>query len=157
MERNEFRVDHLEGLSVISVSGNLDTHSSYRFDEIISQLLEKGVSNLIIEMKDGGFIGTASVEVLLRAFDACNRAGGSLAVCGASRTARETLAALGVDQVIGVYEDRKGALLSRPPELRRRLGVVERRRRPDRRATVGAPSTKERRKTDRRHSVGTGS
>jgi len=155
MERNEFRVDHLEGLSVITVSGNLDTHSSYRFDEIISQLLEKGVANLVIEMKDGGFIGTASVEVLLRTSDRCSRAGGSLSICGASRTARETLAALGVDQVIGVYEDRKGALLSRPPDVRRRLGVLERRRRPDRRTVPDAPSDTERRKTDRRQSVTT--
>ena len=150
MENSHIRVTNMEGVAILSVKGNLDTRRSMLLEERLAAVSDQGVANVLIDMEEGGYIGSACIETLMRGANRCRMHGGSLRVCGVSPGVRDVFAMLGLDRVLPIYEDRHGALLEAPASLRERMGVRDRRTRPDRRTSALPFTGAERRKNTRR-------
>jgi anti-sigma B factor antagonist len=124
MERNGFREERVGSLSVLSVNGNLDTHGTVVLEETLDDLIERGVVDILLDVKRGGFIGSSGIQTVLRYAAHCRQHGGDLVLCGVSDMMRDVFGAMGLDRAVALYDDRTGALLARgsPPVRERRRG-----------------------------------
>ncbi|HEX2773802.1 MAG TPA: STAS domain-containing protein [Micromonosporaceae bacterium] len=99
----------------VVVAGELDTETAPQLITCIESEVELGRSRLAVDLQALTFCDSRGLVALLQASDRCRRAGGSLAVVGATGSVARVFAITGVDEVLS-----RGRYLHNDPTQRRR-------------------------------------
>lgn len=96
--------------SVMTVKGRIDSATATDFENVVKELIDKGVSNLILDFSEVDFLSSAGLRVMVTARKALRGAGGDLVLANPSERVVETLDIAGLDVLFEVFPDRETAV-----------------------------------------------
>ena len=136
--------------SVLALKGDFDFALSGELEQMLERMIEEGRNNIVVDMKNIGFVGSTVVGVLLGCAGRFRRRGGEIKICEITPQAKEVFDILGVQKFVAVFPTREEAVNASAAEARRRLGIPERREGAERRSAETPFEGSDRRRRDRR-------
>ena len=116
----------------------------------IDELIDNGEGNIVVDLAEVSAVDSTIVGFLFSRARRLRKLEGALKLCSPPHAVRDSLEVMGVSDFIPVFEDRVGALLASPPEVRQRLGIQDRRKSGDRRKVRIPVEWEDRREGERR-------
>ncbi len=95
---------------VLRFSGNLDTNTSEPAQATINSLIDDGVSNLLVNLRDVAFVSSAGLRILLATAKRLNGTDGSLKITNLNETVHEVFEISGFISILSVYGTEEEAL-----------------------------------------------
>lgn len=89
---------------VLSVSGELDMHTSPALQERLDALGAGDAPRVAVDLSDVPFMDSSSLGVLVVALKRLRERGGALALVGVSGSPKKVLSITGIDRVIPVFD-----------------------------------------------------
>jgi anti-anti-sigma factor len=99
-------------VSVVSVTGRIDSATARDFESELNDLTSKGKNNIVLDLGEVDFISSAGLRVLVTTRKAVRSAGGNLVLADPSERVKETLEIAGLDVLFDEFEDREAAVAS---------------------------------------------
>lgn len=100
----------VEGITIAEFEGNLDTNTAPDAEERLGELLEKGVTKILVDFTTLNYISSAGLRVLLVTTKRLGGTGGSLRLCGLNETVDEVFEISGFSTIFSVFGTRDEAL-----------------------------------------------
>ena len=110
----------------IGLDGELDIATAPTFEQLLGEVEQERWPTVVLDLQRLSFIDSSGIRVLLGAHDRIGRQGGRMVLCDASRAVRRTLAAIGVDSILGLTDasDDDQGPSGRPPQPPSPLSLV---------------------------------
>jgi anti-anti-sigma factor len=93
-----------EDYAVLTLKGEFDTFYCPILMEEVDSLVERGVHNIILNMRLVKFINSTALGAIIRAHKRCKAEGGELVVDRPSSFVRDIVGKLGIDQVVPMFD-----------------------------------------------------
>lgn len=100
----------IQGIPILSVSGDVDIYTAPRFKEGITELIAQGYTNILIDMAGVDFMDSSGFGTLLSATKPLRPVGGSLSLCGCNEAITRMLEITRLNTLFHVYKNREEAL-----------------------------------------------
>lgn len=100
----------VEGITIAEFEGNLDTNTAPDAEERLGELLEKGVTKILVDFTTLNYISSAGLRVLLVTTKRLGGTGGSMRICGLNETVDEVFEISGFSTIFSVFGTRDEAL-----------------------------------------------
>lgn len=110
MEAAVSRVGDLGEISMLKVSGVIDSETVDRFGETIEQVFKDGRYNIILDIDGLSYINTAGLSIIADAFKKCSQNKGALKILRAGEAIRELLDVVRFTKIIDMYEDEEAVI-----------------------------------------------
>lgn len=85
--------------------GDLDASSSVYLDEVIRDLIDKGVPNLHVDFGETRYISSAGMGVFISYIEEIQQKGGRMVLSNMSESVKDSFELLGLHQLIQIVED----------------------------------------------------
>ena len=95
----------LDDHALLTVKGEFDTFHCPRFQEQLENILEQGISHVIVSMRLVKFINSTALGAIIKASKLCKARDGELVLSQPSSFVREIVGRLGIDQLIPVFDE----------------------------------------------------
>ena len=109
------RVQH-ESVSVLKVSGNLDTYTYKLLKKALAELIKEEHYNIVVDMKKVSQVNYMGVGTLLERLRQVRRLSGDLKLAGLNRATRKAFSMVGASKVFETYDNEEAAVASFPIE-----------------------------------------
>lgn len=94
-----------EGQAVIlSIEGRLDHEGSKIFDERVTQLIEAGERNLVVDFQGVDFLASMGLRALIKPYQTLAQKGGKIAVANLSDSVRTVFRLAGIEKAVPIYD-----------------------------------------------------
>lgn len=100
----------VEGITVLRLSGDLDTGTSGDAQERIVEIIDGGAHNMLINLKDVGFVSSAGLRILLVAAKKMMSIDGTLRVSDLNETVHDVFEISGFSGILNVFPTEQDAL-----------------------------------------------
>jgi anti-anti-sigma factor len=97
-------------VTVVTVSGRIDTATSSDFEESLQDLIEKGQKNLVMDFSAVDFLSSSGLRVLVSVRKKVRSAGGDIVLATPSERAADSFEIAGLDKLFPSYPDRESAV-----------------------------------------------
>ena len=97
-------------VTVVEIEGKLNTGASPDADKFLNGLLEKGITNIVLNLEYLDYIASTGLRVILSTGKKLAKAGGKLAICNPNHTVKDVLKMSGFSQMFGVFDSEEEAL-----------------------------------------------
>ncbi len=108
----EFEKVDREHVSVLKISGNLDTSTSKLLKKALTELIREEHYNIVVDMKKVVQINYMGVGTLLERLRQLRRLSGDLKLAGLNRVTRKALSMVGASKVFETYDTEDDAVAS---------------------------------------------
>jgi len=98
------------GIAGLHVKGFLDAHSFEQFDAALSELFERAVYKVVVDLTDLEYVSSAGAGVLIAALSEAKEHSGELVLVNPRESVREVFDLLGLTQLFRLADDREEAL-----------------------------------------------
>ena len=105
------RVEH-ENVSVLKVSGNLDTSTSKFLKKVLTELVREKHYNIVVDMQKVVQVNYTGVGTLLERLRQVRKLSGDLRLSGLNRITRKALSMVGASKVFETYDSEEDAVAS---------------------------------------------
>jgi anti-sigma B factor antagonist len=105
------KVEH-DGVSVLKVSGDLDTSTSKFLKQILTDMIEEEHYNIVVDMQKVIQINYMGVGTLLERLRQVRRLSGDLKLARLNRITRKALSMVGASKVFETYDTEESAIAS---------------------------------------------
>ena len=95
---------------MLRLSGDLDTGTSGDAQDKIVQMIDDGASNMLINLKDVGFVSSAGLRILLVAAKKMVSIDGTLRVSDLNETVHDVFEISGFSSILNVFPTEQDAL-----------------------------------------------
>jgi anti-sigma B factor antagonist len=112
MEVSVEKVGDMGEISVVKVSGVVDSETVDLFGETIEKVFEDDCYNLILDIDGLSYINTAGLSIIADAFKQSTQNKGALKILRANDAIRELLDVVRFTKIIDIYEDEEDAINS---------------------------------------------
>jgi len=106
----EIEVKEYKRVSVLTVTGRIDSATSNEFESKLNELTEAGRVNLVLDLSNVEFISSAGLRVLVTTRKGVKGAGGDVVLAKPSSQVIETLEIAGLDVLFEKYDTREEAV-----------------------------------------------
>jgi anti-sigma B factor antagonist len=110
----EFEKVAHENVSVLKVSGDLDTSTSKLLKQVLTELIEDQQYNIVVDMQKVVQINYMGVGTLLERLRQVRKLSGDLKLARLNRITRKALSMVGASKVFETFETEAGAIESFP-------------------------------------------
>ncbi|GAA1695947.1 STAS domain-containing protein [Fodinicola feengrottensis] len=103
------RVDSADGMTTVSVAGDLDMTTTPKLQRIVTKALDEGPQTLVLDLDEVSFLGSDGIAVLLR----CHQYAGariSFRVVTANPVSLRPMQLTGITDVVPIFATREEAL-----------------------------------------------
>ena len=107
----EINTRSVEGVTIVDISGSLDTQTSGTASEEMSRIAEDG-TKLLLNLEGLEFLSSAGLRVMLRTAKQLKGSGGSIKVCSAAGVVKEVMEISGFGSLLDLYASESEALAS---------------------------------------------
>jgi stage II sporulation protein AA (anti-sigma F factor antagonist) len=97
-------------VTVIEVSGTLDSAKSVEFATTLDLVLAEGVNHVLIDFSELIYISSAGLRVIAVALKRIRKSGGELVLCGLKDDRRRIFELTGFTKVIKTFDNKQDAL-----------------------------------------------
>ncbi|WP_455222920.1 STAS domain-containing protein [Kaarinaea lacus] len=101
-----------EHVTVINLKGELDGNTYKDLQAKVDEIIAGNVNNLLIDMSDLSFMGSAGLRALHTSSNSAKENGGTVKLLKPSDAAKRVLKTLGFDQFFDVFDDLDEAIKS---------------------------------------------
>ena len=108
----EFKKVEHDGVSVLKVSGDLDTSTSKFLKQILTDMIEEEHYNIVVDMQKVIQINYMGVGTLLERLRQVRRLSGDLKLARLNRITLKALSMVGASKVFETYDTEEGAIAS---------------------------------------------
>lgn len=91
------------GYPVVAVSGEVDVYSAPALKDSLTELLQSGVSTVIVDLSDVAFLDSTGLGALVEARSATTEAGGALPLVCSQERILKLFAITGLDGVFAIH------------------------------------------------------
>ncbi len=95
--------DQLQALSLVKVDGRVDSETAPQLQEALTGLLDAGCAKIVINLKDVEFISSAGLRALVAAYQAAQKAGGSVRLAAVPEFITSIMYTVGLNQMLQSY------------------------------------------------------
>lgn len=99
-------------VTVVELQGDFTSESSKSFSDALEQVILEGVTGIVLDMTNVGFIDSVSLEQLLWLRDYCYEKTCQLKVAGLDENCEKILYITRLDKQLDTYEELAGAVKS---------------------------------------------
>ena len=100
----------VDDLTVIDMTGRLDTSTSDdAYDELV-RIAKSGVSNVVLNLDKMEYINSSGLRVMLMAAKLIRSLNGDMKVCNANGLVKEVLETSGFDNIISIHDQENDAI-----------------------------------------------
>ncbi len=110
--RFEFEKVEQDNVSILRVSGDLDTSTSKLLKEVLTELIEERHYNIVVDMKKVVQINYMGVGTLLERLRQVRKQSGDLKLARLNRITRKALSMVGASKVFETYDTEESAIAS---------------------------------------------
>ena len=100
----EITVDKVDGQTVVSLSGRIDSTAAVEFEEKLIEVIDGGVNTMVVDFLRIQFISSAGLRVLLLAAKKVKPYGGKLLLCNMSKEVREVFDISGFSSIFEIHD-----------------------------------------------------
>ena len=97
-------VDHVSGLPVLRVDGEIDIYTAPLFKQAVVKLVSEGNNDVIIDLSQVSFMDSSGFGTLLGATRRLRPGGGGLHLAGANNTIQRMLRLTRLDSIMRIYD-----------------------------------------------------
>lgn len=108
----DLKTTQYKRVTVVDVSGRIDSATAGEFDEAIMGLIESGHKNLLLDMSEVDFLSSAGLRTLVSARKALQKSSGVIKLTQPSQRVVDTLDIAGLDVLFEAIPDREAAIAS---------------------------------------------
>jgi anti-anti-sigma factor len=108
----EAKVEHVDGVPVIAISGRLDATSAPTFDTSMKELLATPHTRVLVDLSGVTYISSAGLRSVLLLVKHAAASGGRVGLYSASPQVAEVIEISGFPSLLDVYPDRESAFRS---------------------------------------------
>lgn len=105
----EINTTEYKRVTVIEVSGRVDSSTASRFDEHVMGIIEAGQKNIVFDMAEVEFLSSAGLRTLVSARKAVQPSG-MIMLAQPSQRVTDTLEIAGLDVLFETFPDRESAV-----------------------------------------------
>ena len=98
------------GITVIEIEGKLNTGASSDAEKFLNELLEEGVTKIILNLEQLDFIASTGLRVILSTGKKLAKVSGKLVICNPNLTVSDVLKISGFSQMFNVFVTEEEAL-----------------------------------------------
>lgn len=91
-------------ISIISLTGSLDTNTSKEAEDQINKLIEEGSIKLLIDLTDLDYISSSGLRILLSTSKKLKSLRGEMRICGLNETVNEVFEISGFTMIFNVLK-----------------------------------------------------
>jgi anti-anti-sigma factor len=102
--------ENIDGTTVVRLSGDLDTNSSTGAQNTIEEIIDGGATDMLVNLKEVGFVSSAGLRILLAAAKKLNRVDGKLRISDLNETVLEVFEISGFITILKVFPTEEAAL-----------------------------------------------
>src|SRR5512146_133630 len=95
--------EQVPGISVLKVEGRVDSQSTHQLEEALTALLKADCSKIVVNLKGVDFMSSAGLRALVRAYQAAQKAGGSLRLAAVPEEIESVMYTVGLNQILVSY------------------------------------------------------
>ena len=95
---------------LVCPDGHIDFVNSSALEKTLTELLDEGAVQLLLDFSDVAFIASAGFRVLLMASQKLKAVNGTLRICCVNDTVREVFDICGFDKIIDTFDSRDQGL-----------------------------------------------
>jgi anti-sigma B factor antagonist len=104
--------EQLDGITVVSVEGELAVPDSDRFKDFLMQRIENGTLDIVIDFKDVPNMDSSGISALLALLQAARRMGGDIRISSINDRIEEVFKQVGLQHVFRKYPTRDEGVAS---------------------------------------------
>jgi anti-anti-sigma factor len=106
----EIQIKEVNGINVLEFTGNLDTNTAPEAENQINDLLDSGVSQILVNFENLNYISSAGLRVLLATAKKMMTSGGTLKICSLNKTVQEVFDISGFSTILSLAANETDAL-----------------------------------------------
>ena len=106
----EIIVNEIDGITLVSINGKLDSTTAPVAENEINSLLEKQVEKMVVSLKDTAYVSSAGLRVFLATAKKMTAAGGAVKFCSPNDIVKEILDVSGFSSILDVKSTEEEAL-----------------------------------------------
>ena len=91
-------------ISILSLTGSLDTNTSKEAEDHINKLLEEGNIKLLIDLTDLDYISSSGLRILLSTSKKLKSLRGEMRICGLNETVNEVFEISGFTMIFKIFK-----------------------------------------------------
>ena len=108
------RLECVQGVPVVVISGRLDANNAAQFDELTAPLLAETHERVLLDMGGLHYISSAGLRSIIRIIKHTAVSGGRTGVFAVPVHILELIEISGFETLIDIYPDRESALIGSP-------------------------------------------
>jgi len=105
-------LDLFESITIIKISGRVDTYSAHRLRQQILLAASGSGKNVIVDLSGVDFIDSSGLAAIVQGMKQCRASGGDLRLCKPPQTIRMVLELTRLDQALDIFPNQESAMFS---------------------------------------------
>lgn len=106
----EIRKEKHGSISIFKVLGRLDSNTSPDFEKEITEVIDNGGQNIVIDFETLDYISSAGLRVILKTAKTLKQSAGKLVLCSMKDYVREVFEISGFDSILPIVATKEDAL-----------------------------------------------
>lgn len=106
------QVNFFDNVTVIAVTGRIDSHSVQRLRQQLSVTAERQRANTVLDLGGVDFIDSSGLAAIVHGMKQCRATGGDLRLCRLHQSVRMVLELTRLDKALDIFPNQEGALRS---------------------------------------------
>lgn len=106
----EISIKKHKRVAVLEASGRIDSSTASEFETALSEAMENGHKNLVLDLAKVDFLSSAGLRAMVNTRKSLQALGGGLSLARPSERVTETLEIAGLDVLFETYPDRESAI-----------------------------------------------
>lgn len=106
----EISIKEHKRAAVVEASGRIDSSTAGEFEEALTQAMENGHKNLVLDLAEVDFLSSAGLRAMVNARKSLQAMGGNLCLAQPSERVVDTLEIAGLHVLFNSYPDRESAI-----------------------------------------------
>jgi anti-sigma B factor antagonist len=105
-------IKKLDDISVLSLTGSLDTNTSKEAEDQINKLLDEGTTKLLIDLTELDYISSSGLRILLSTSKKLKSSGREMRICGLNEIVNEVFEISGFTMIFKIFKTEEEAIAS---------------------------------------------
>lgn len=97
-------------VTIVSISGRLDSVTVKDFEAKIGELLASGAKRLVLDCAELEYVSSAGLRMILATMKKLRAEQGAFSLCGVSNLVREVMAMSGFDRFLAIFASKEEAV-----------------------------------------------
>lgn len=101
----EISVKEMKRVSLMTVSGRLDSNTARDFEKALQSLINANRSQIVVDMKDVEYLSSAALRALVSTAKAAKSGGGDVRIAQPSKRVRDVFELAGLTAIFAIYDN----------------------------------------------------